>query len=108
MVEQRRQEAEQARQEAEGLADAAVIQSEGLAESVIIQAKAEAEARLLQAEAEAKAIVLLGEALAKNPDVIQLQYIDKIAPNISVMLLPGDSPFLFPLPDSEDGLTIAP
>jgi regulator of protease activity HflC (stomatin/prohibitin superfamily) len=100
VVDQRRQEAEQARQEAQGLADAAVIAAQGEAQSVIIAAEAQAEARLVQAEAEAQALELLGEALAANPDVIQLQYIEKIAPNISVMLLPGDSPFLFPLPDA--------
>ncbi len=108
VVDQRRQEAEQARQEAQGQADAAVIRAQGQAQSVVIAAQADAEARLLQAEAEAKAIELLGAALATNPDVIQLQYIEKIAPNITVMLLPGDNPFLFPLPDGEQGLTITP
>lgn len=108
VVDQRRQEAEQARQEAQGLADASVIRAQGEAQSVIIAAEAEAEARLLQATAEAKALELLGAALAANPDVIQLQYIEKIAPNITVMLLPGDNPFLFPLPDAEPGLTITP
>jgi regulator of protease activity HflC (stomatin/prohibitin superfamily) len=110
VVDQRRQEAEQARQEAEGQADAAVIRAQGQAQSVVIQAQADAEARLLQAEAEAKALELLGTALAANPDVIQLQYIEKIAPNISVMLLPGDNPFLFPLPelDGQPGLTVTP
>ncbi|MBN2044990.1 MAG: hypothetical protein JW757_08230 [Anaerolineales bacterium] len=106
VVEQRRQEAEQARQEAEGLADAVVIRAEGQAEARVIEAQAEAQARLLQAEAEAKALELLGQALAANPDVIQLQYIEKIAPNISVILLPGDNPFLFPLPGLEETITI--
>jgi regulator of protease activity HflC (stomatin/prohibitin superfamily) len=106
VVDQRRQEAEQARQEAQGLADAAVIRAEGQAEALVIQAQAEADARLLQANAEAKALELLGEAIAANPDVIQLQYIEKISPNISVMLLPGDNPFLFPLPEAEEEITI--
>ncbi|MFN2146145.1 MAG: SPFH domain-containing protein [Anaerolineales bacterium] len=108
VVEQRRQEAEQARQEAQGQADAAVIRAQGQAQSVVIQAEADAQARLLQAEAEAKALEMLGAALAENPDVIQLQYVEKIAPNITVMLLPGDNPFLLPLPDGEPGLTITP
>ncbi|MEJ2758162.1 MAG: SPFH domain-containing protein [Anaerolineales bacterium] len=101
VVDQRRQEAEQARQEAQGQADAAVIVAQGQAQSLVIQANAEAEARVIQAEAESQALELLGEAIAANPDVLQLQYIDKIAPNISVMLLPGDTPFLLPLPDGE-------
>ena len=101
VVDQRRQEAEQARQQAQGLADSEVIRAQGQAQSLIIQAEAEAEARLIEAEAEAQALKLLGAALAANPDVLQLQYIEKIAPNISVMLLPGDTPFLLPLPDAQ-------
>ena len=108
VVDQRRQEAEQARQEAQGLADAAVIRAQGEAQSVVIAANAEAEARLIQAEAEAKALEMLGEALASNPDVIQLQYVEKLAPNITVMLLPSDNPFLFPLPDAEPALVPTP
>lgn len=99
-VEQRFQEAEQARQQAQGEADAAVINAEGRAQSLIIQAQAEAEARLIQAEAEAQALQLLGQAIRTNPDVLTLEYIQKLAPNIQVMLLPSDNPFLLPLPDS--------
>lgn len=108
VVDQRRQEAEQARQQAQGQADAEVIRAEGQGKSLIIQANAEAEARLIQAEAEAQALELLGEALAANPDVIQLQYIEKIAPNISVMLLPGDNPFLLPLPEVDQTVPATP
>jgi regulator of protease activity HflC (stomatin/prohibitin superfamily) len=107
VVDQRRQEAEQARQQAQGLADSEVIRAEGQAKSLIIQAQAEAEARKIQAEAEAKALELLGQAIAANPDVIQLQYIEKIAPNISVMLLPGNNPFLLPLPEFEQPISPA-
>ncbi|TAK13982.1 MAG: hypothetical protein EPO32_03400 [Anaerolineae bacterium] len=99
VVEQRRQEAEQARQVAQGEADAAVIAAQGRADSLIIQAQAEAEARLIQAQAEAEALRLLGEAVAANPGVLQLQYIEKLSGNITVMLLPNDNPFLLPLPD---------
>lgn len=86
-VEQRRQEAEQARQVAQGLADAAVIKAQG-----------DAEARLIQAEAEAQALALLADAIAQNPDVLTLEYIQKLSPNIQVMLVPTDNPFLLPLP----------
>ena len=87
VVEQRRQEAEQARQVAQGEADA-----------VIIRAQGEAEARLIQAEAEAQALALLAEAIAQNPDVLTLEYIQRLAPNIQVMLVPTENPFLLPLP----------
>lgn len=88
VVEQRKQEAEQARQTAQGLADASVI-----------KAKGEAEARLIQAEAEAKSLILIAEAVKDRPDLLTYQYITKLAPNIQAMLLPNNSPFLFPLPE---------
>jgi regulator of protease activity HflC (stomatin/prohibitin superfamily) len=87
VVQQRRQEAEQARQVAQGLADAAVIRSQG-----------EAEARLIQAGAEAEALRLLAAALETNPDLITYQYINQLAPGIQVMLVPNDNPFLLPMP----------
>ena len=86
VVEQRKQEAEQARQSAQGRAD-----------SVIIEAKGDAEARLIEAEAEAKALELIAAALKDKPELLTYQYISKITPNINVMLLPSDTPFLFPL-----------
>jgi regulator of protease activity HflC (stomatin/prohibitin superfamily) len=86
-VEQRRQEAEQARQVAQGQADAAVIAAKGQAES-----------RLINAEAEAKALELISKVLKENPDLLNYQYITKISPNVQVMLLPNNSPFLLPFP----------
>ena len=93
IVEQKKQEAEQARQEAEGVADAAVI-----------IAKGEAEARLISAEAEAKSLVLIAESVKDRADLLTYQYITKLSPSINTLLLPSNSPFLFPLPDmySED------
>jgi regulator of protease activity HflC (stomatin/prohibitin superfamily) len=99
VVEQKRQEAEQARQTAQGAADSVAIAAEGQGRAVVIAAQAEAEARLIQAEAEAQALMMLAEAIKDNPDILTLQYINKLAPNITVMLLPSDNPFLFPLPE---------
>jgi regulator of protease activity HflC (stomatin/prohibitin superfamily) len=101
VVEQRKQEAEQARQTAQGQADAAVIASEGQAKAIVIQANADAEARLIQANAEAEALALLGQAIEANPDILTLEYIQKLAPGIQVMLVPNDNPFLLPLPSLE-------
>lgn len=117
VVEQKRQEAEQARQTAQGQADAVAIAAEGQAKAVVTAANAEAEARVIQAKAEAEALQLLADAIRDNPDILTLQYIDKLAPNISVMLLPADNPFLFPLPQigppattdtSSSGTTVIP
>lgn len=87
VVESKRQEAEQARQTAQGAADAAVI-----------KAKGDAEARLISAEAEAKSLALIANAIKENPNLLNYQYISKLAPNMQVMLVPSDSPFLLPFP----------
>lgn len=88
-VEQRRQEAEQARQVAQGRADA-----------VVIAAKGDAESRVIQAQAEAQALDLIARALQGRSDLLTYQYITKLAPSIQTMLLPSNSPFLLPLPQS--------
>ncbi|MFQ5616243.1 MAG: SPFH domain-containing protein [Anaerolineales bacterium] len=98
VVEQRKQEAEQARQVAQGQADAAVKIAEGEAKALLISAQAEAEARLLRAQAEAQALTMLAEAIKDNPDILTLEYIQKLAPNIQIMLLPSNTPLLLPAP----------
>ncbi len=101
VVEQRKQEAEQARQLAQGQADAVEIKAKGDANALRIQAQADADARLLRAEAEATALEMLGAAIEENPNVLTLEYVQRLAPNIRVMLLPSDNPLLLPLPDLE-------
>ena len=93
VVESKKQEAEQARQVAQGVADAAVIAAQG-----------QADARIIQAQAEAEALKLIAAIINDNPDLLTYQYIEKLAGQIDVMLLPSDSPFLFPLP--ETGTTV--
>ncbi len=90
VVQQKKQEAEQARQTAQGQADA-----------VVIQAKGAAEARLIQAEAEAKSLALISAILQDNPDLLTYQYITKLSPNVQVMFLPSNAPFIFPLPETQ-------
>ncbi len=94
VVEQKKQEAEQARQTAQGAAD-----------SVVIKAQGDAKARIVQAEAEAQALELIAAALKDKPDLLTYQYITKLAPEIQVMLLPNNSPFIFPFPDVTSSLT---
>ena len=89
VVEQKKQEAEQARQTAQGDADAAVIRAEG-----------EAKARVIQAQAEAEALQTIAQVLADNPELLTYEYIRKLSPNVQVMFLPNDAPFLFPLPEA--------
>jgi len=91
VVQQREQEALQARKVAEGEAAA-----------LVINAEARAEARLIEAEAEAKALELIANALRDNPEVLTFEYIQKLADQIKVMLVPNDNPFLLPLPSLEE------
>lgn len=92
VVQQREQEAEQARQVAKGRADA-----------VEIDARGRANARIIEAEAEKTALELIAAALKDNPDLLTFEYIQKLAPGIQVMLVPSGSPFLLPLPGLEQG-----
>ena len=84
-VEQRKQEAEQARQVAQGQADAAVIAAKGAADS-----------RIIQAQAEAQANQLLSASI--TPQLLQYQYIIKLAPNVQTIFLPSGNQFILPLP----------
>jgi regulator of protease activity HflC (stomatin/prohibitin superfamily) len=90
VVEQKKQEAEQARQVAKGAADAAVTRATG-----------EAQARLIQAEAEAKSLQLIAEVLKNNPNLLNYQYITNLSDDINVMLVPSDSPFILPFPQTD-------
>jgi regulator of protease activity HflC (stomatin/prohibitin superfamily) len=70
------------------------------AQQVINLAEGNAQAIRLEADARADALKTIAEALAGNQDLLTYTYIEKLAPDINVMLLPSDSPFLFPLPDA--------
>ncbi|MBL8076374.1 MAG: prohibitin family protein [Anaerolineales bacterium] len=87
VVESKKQEAEQARQVAQGAADAAVI-----------AAKGEAEARLIQAQAEAQANQLLSQSL--TPQLVQYQYVLKLAPGVETIFIPSGNQFILPLPNT--------
>jgi regulator of protease activity HflC (stomatin/prohibitin superfamily) len=88
-VEQKKQEAEQARQVAQGQADAAVIAARGAAD-----------AQIIQAEAQARANELIGQSLQQNPEILQYQYILKLAPGVQTIFIPSGNQFILPLPDT--------
>ncbi|MGZ9166755.1 MAG: prohibitin family protein, partial [Anaerolineales bacterium] len=96
-VEQKKQEAEQARQVAQGQADAAVIAAKGAAE-----------ARLIQAEAEAQANALVAESLRDRPELLQYQYILKLAPGVQTIFVPSGNQFILPLPNTTTTPTTVP
>jgi len=89
IVEQKRQEAEQARQVAEGKADAVVIAAQGAADAQIIQAQAQAEANQL-----------IGLSIQENPEILQYEYILKLAPGVQTIFIPSGNQFILPLPNT--------
>ncbi|MFW5748312.1 MAG: SPFH domain-containing protein [Chloroflexota bacterium] len=86
---------EQDRQRAETEAQRRRIEAEGRANAVIAEAEGEARATILRAEAQARALSLISEQIAANPSLIQYEYIQSLADNISLALIPSNSPFLF-------------
>ncbi len=84
VVQQRQQEAAQLRAQAEGQRDAAITIAQG-----------QAQATVLQAQAQAEALRLVSEQIAANPMLIQYQYIQSLAPDVRIALVPSNSPFLF-------------
>ena len=78
IVEQKKQEAQQVIETAKGDAQAAVIAEKG-----------RANARLIEAHAEAEALALIQGAITDNPEFLTYQYITKLAPSITTMLLPS-------------------
>ena len=99
-VEQKKQEAEQARQTAQGQADAAVIAAQGAADSAVIAAKGAAEAQIIQAKAQAEANALIGQSIKENPEILQYQYILKLAPGVQTIFIPSGNQFILPLPNT--------
>ena len=83
-LERARTEAETARTRAEGEAQAAIAEADGEAQSIIIRAQAEAEA-----------LSLISAQIAANPNLIQYEYIQQLADNVSLALIPSNTPFLF-------------
>jgi regulator of protease activity HflC (stomatin/prohibitin superfamily) len=89
LVQKQQQEAERIRVEAQGQRDAVITRADGDAQSQIIRAKADAEA-----------LRLISQALKENPDLLTYRYIEKLSPNVEVMILPSSSngnPFILDL-----------
>jgi prohibitin 2 len=96
---QREYQAEQIRKLAEGERDRLKLEADGRAAAVEREAQAKATATVLLAKADADALRLINQALQRDPSLLQYRYIEKLAPNIKVMLLPNNTPFLLPIPD---------
>jgi regulator of protease activity HflC (stomatin/prohibitin superfamily) len=82
------QEADQLRARVQGEADAVVLRANGDATAAVTKAKGDAEA-----------LRLIADALKTNPDLLTYTYIQKLAPNVGMILLPagGNNPFILDL-----------
>src|SRR5690606_35910435 len=92
---ERREIAEQERLRAIDEAERLRVQAQGQRDAQITGAEGEAASIVLRAEAQAEALRLVSEQLAANPSLIQYEYIQNLADNINLALVPSNSPFLF-------------
>jgi len=74
------------------------VQTEYQAEQMRNLAGGRADAIELEAQAQSNALKLIGDALEAQDDLVTYHYVDKIAPNVRVMLLPSDNPLILPMP----------
>jgi prohibitin 2 len=96
---------EQKLQQAQTAAQRREAEAKGNANAAIETARGDAEARLVQARAEAEGLRLISDQLAANPNLLQYIYIQSLAPDIKLALIPSNSPFLF---DSSTFTNLAP
>ncbi len=90
-------EADKLRTQAKGQADAVVLGAQGDSDAAAARAKGDASAILTRAQAQADALGLINVQISKNPALIEYTYVEKLAANVSLVLLPSNSPFLFDL-----------
>jgi len=69
-------------------------QAEIAAQRRVIEAEGERDAAIARATGEAEAIRLRAEALRGNPDLIQLEFAQRLAPSVQTIMLPTDGNFL--------------
>jgi prohibitin 2 len=69
-------------------------QAEIAAQRRVIEAEGERDAAIARAEGEAEALRLRAEALRDNPDLIQLEFAQRLAPTVQTIMLPSDGSFL--------------
>jgi regulator of protease activity HflC (stomatin/prohibitin superfamily) len=94
LVQKSQQEADQLRAKVKGEADAVVLRATG-----------DSQAAVTRAEGDAKALLLIAEALKTNPDLLTYTYIQKLAPNVGLIMLPagsGSNPFILNLNDLQN------
>jgi prohibitin 2 len=75
-----------------------VLQKERLeADRKKVEADGLKNAAIARAEGDAKALELISEQLAKNPNLVNYRYVEKLSDKIQVMMLPSGAPFILDL-----------
>jgi len=67
------------------------------AEQIRTLAQGEADAVVIKAQADAEALALVNQVLQENPEVLNYEYIKRLAPNIRLLLLDSGNPVILPL-----------
>lgn len=70
-------------------------EAQGRAAAVRAEAQGHADAIEINAIAQAEALRMISEQIAANPMLIQYEYIQNLADNVTLALIPSNSPFLF-------------
>lgn len=81
------------------------IRADYEAERMRRMARGQADAVLIEAQGRAEALDLIGNVLSENRDLLTYRYIEKLAQNIRVMLVPTDAPLILPMDRMLDGTT---
>ena len=69
-------------------------QSRIAAERAVIEAEGRRDSAIAEAQGEAEALTLRGQAIRENPEIIQLEVAQKLAPSIQTIMLPSEGNFL--------------
>lgn len=72
-------------------------QAEISAQRRVIEAEGERDAAIARAEGEAEALRLRGESIRANPEIIDLEVAQRLAPGIQTIMIPSDNNFLLDL-----------
>jgi regulator of protease activity HflC (stomatin/prohibitin superfamily) len=101
------QQAEQAKllvQKSQQEADQLRAKVKGEADAVILRATGDSQAAVTRAQGDAQALKLIADALKTNPDLLTYTYIQKLAPNVGLIMLPagGNNPFILNLSDLQN------
>lgn len=81
-------------------------QSEISAQRAVIEAEGQRDAAVARAEGEAAALRLRGEVIRENPEIIQLEVAQRLAPSLQTIMLPTEGNFLLDMRSIGQGSNI--